>query len=358
MRGAPRIAAALAVLIVVAAAAGAGWFIYRTPGAALDRSVPAIPARESPSRSVLITVDKGESARDIGHALADAGVVRSSRLFEVLVGMTGVQNSLEAGEYDFDPGMPAIEVVQRIASGQTASRQVTIPEGLRVEQIGDLLEKSSVVSKSDFMGALDKARYQLPFLSQLQDDDNLEGFVFPASYEFSRSVTATQVVQELLEGFQDNVADKVQIEGQDLTLEQVVTLASIVEREAMVPQDRPLIASVYLNRLRAGIPLQADPTVQFALAADPLNVSKFGYWKKSLTLDDLQVQSPYNTYVSQGLPPGPIANPGLASIEAVIRPAQTDYLFFVAKPDGSHVFARTLEEHLQNVQKYQGGSGQ
>ena len=355
---APRVAAVLAALLVLGAAAGAGWFIYRTPGAVIESSVAPIPARQGQDRSVLVTVDKGESATDIGHALAAAGVVRSSRLFEVLVGVTGVQDSLEAGEYDFDPGMPAIEVVQRIATGRTASRQVTIPEGLRDEQIGDLLEKSHVVSKSDFMAALDKSNYQVPFLSQLQDDDDLEGFVFPASYQFSRTVTATQVVQELLQGFQDNVADKVQIEGQDLTLEQVVTLASIVEREAAVPGDRPLIASVYLNRLRAGIPLQADPTVQFALAADPSNVSQFGYWKKELTLDDLQVQSPYNTYVNQGLPPGPIANPGLASIEAVIRPAHTDYLFFVAKPDGSHVFAKTLQEHLQNVQKYEGGTGQ
>ena len=351
-------AAVLAALVVFAVAAGASWFMYRTPGAVIGSSVPAIPARQGQDRSVLITVDKGESATDIGNALAAAGVVRSSRLFEVLVGVTGVQDSLEAGEYDFDPGMPAIEVVQRIATGRTASRQVTIPEGLRVEQIGDLLEKSGVVSKSDFLAALDKSRYQTAFLSQLQDDTDLEGFVFPASYQFSRTVTATQVVQELLQGFQDNVADKVQLEGQSLTLEQVVTLASIVEREAVVPQDRPLIASVYLNRLAAGIPLQADPTVQFALTSDPASVTTFGYWKTDLSLDDLKVNSPYNTYVNQGLPPGPIANPGLASIEAVIRPAHTDYLFFVAKPDGSHVFARTLEEHLQNVKKYEGGTGQ
>ena len=133
----------------------------------------------------------------------------------------------------------------------------------------------------------------------------------------------------------------------------MITLASIVEREAVKPEERPLIASVFFNRLKVGMPLQADPTVQFALANDPLNVEKYGYWKKDLSLADLDVDSPYNTYKNMGLPPGPIACPGLDSIRAVLRPAQTNYLFFVAKDDGSHVFAETLEEHLRNVQLYQ-----
>ena len=350
----------LAVLVVVALAAAAAWFVYRTPGDVLTGNGAAIPASAAQStgaskKSVLITVDKGESATDIGDALAAAGVVRSARLFEVLVGVTGVQDSLEAGEYDFDPGLPAIEVVRRIAAGKTASREVTIPEGLRVEQVGALLQNAGVVSQQDFLAALVKSRYTMPFLAQVPGD-SLEGYIFPASYEFSRQESATQVVQAMLQAFQDNVADKVQLEGQDLTMPQVITLASIVEREAAVPGDRPLIASVYLNRLRAGIPLQADPTVQFALGNAADSVTRYGYWKSELSLDDLKVESPYNTYVNQGLPPGPIANPGVAAIEAVIRPAQTNYLFFVAKPDGSDAFAETLEEHLKNVQKYDPGA--
>ncbi len=350
---APRhVAAGLAMLVVLVLAGGVGWFAYRTPGAVMGGSAPQIEAAPVAGRPVTITVSKGESATDIGNALAAAGVVRSSRLFEVLVGITGVQNALEAGEYQFEPGLPAIEVVRRIAEGKTASRQVTIPEGLRVEQVGELLEKNKIVSKQDFVAALVKSRYNVPFLAQVPGDD-LEGFVFPASYAFSPNESATQVVQAMLQAFQDHVADKIQLEGQNLTLAEVVTLASIVEREAATPSERPVIASVYLNRLRAGIPLQADPTVQFALASDPANVAKYGYWKKALTLGDLKFASPYNTYVHGGLPPGPIANPGLASIEAVIRPAHTDYLFFVAKGDGTHVFAKTLSEHLKNVEKYQ-----
>jgi UPF0755 protein len=157
----------------------------------------------------------------------------------------------------------------------------------------------------------------------------------------------------MLRGFQDNVADRVQLEGQSMSLFDVVTLASIVEREAAVPEERGIIASVFLNRLRLGIALQADPTVQYAVASDPASVELYGWWKKELTLDDLKIDSPYNTYLYPGLPPGPIANPGLASIEAVVQPPATNFLFFVAKNDGTHVFAETLEEHLRNVEQYQ-----
>jgi len=153
----------------------------------------------------------------------------------------------------------------------------------------------------------------------------------------------TQVTPELRQAMQ----------ASDLTLHEAVTLASIVEREAVRPEERPLIAGVFLNRLRLGMSLGADPTVQYALASDPASVERFGFWKQGLTTEDLQVDSAYNTYVNGGLPPGPIANPGLASLEAVAHPAQTSYLYFVARQDGSHVFAETLEEHLRNVEEYQ-----
>ncbi len=346
---------AAATVLMLALAAGLGWFVYQTPGSVFSNErehviKPAdVPANAKP---VIVTVRKGGSAKEIGQTLAQAKVVRSRRLFEVLVGITGVQNSLEAGDYEFDPGLPAIEVVRRIAEGKTASREVTIPEGLRVEEIGDILEKQGVVSKQGFLSALVKSRYDSPFLQQVTSND-LEGFLFPASYLFFRSTSADQVVAAMLRAFQDNVADKVQLEGQSMTLEQLVTLASIVEREAAVASERPIIASVYLNRLRVSLPLQADPTVQFALTQDLAGVAKYGYWKKGLTTDDLKIESPYNTYIHPGLPPGPIANPGLDSIDAVIRPAQTDYLFFVAKGDGTHAFARTLPEQLQNIQRYE-----
>jgi UPF0755 protein len=346
---------AAAVVLVLALAAGAGWFVYQTPAAIFDDAPPReIAPLPSGGEPVLITVESGASAKEIGGALAARGVIRSARLFEVLVGLTGVQNSLAAGDYEFDRGMPAIEVVHRIAEGRTASRRVTFPEGIRSEEMGEILEQRGIVTKQAFLDAAAAGGYSEPFLSRIATP-KLEGFLFPAAYEFNREADAGQVVATMLRAFQVNVADDLQLEGQGLSLAEVVTLAAIVEREAVVAEERPLIAGVFLNRLRAGLPLQADPTVQYALTLGPASVEQFGYWKKDLTLDDLKYDSPYNTYVYAGLPPGPIANPGLDSMRAVVRPAETEFLFFVAKGDGSgeHAFAETLEEHLQNVARYQ-----
>ena len=348
-----RLGWALAIVICLAALAAAAWFVLRTPDSVFeDGDIPRVEAFASDGEPVLYTVEEGASAKSIGAGLEAEGIIRSGRLFEVLVGLRGVSNALEAGEYEFERGLPAIEAVDRIAAGRTASRRITIREGLRNEEIAELLEARGIVPADAFMAALVKANYNEPFLASLQGD-SLQGYLFPAGYEFSRSATAEDVVAAMLRAFQTNVVDELQLEGQDLTLEEVITLASIVEREAATAEERPIIASVFLNRLRAGIPLQADPTVQFAVAADAASVEEFGWWKRGLTFDDLKIEHPYNTYVHGGLPPGPIANPGLDSVLAVVRPAQTEYLFFVAKDDGTHVFAETLEEHERNVDMYQ-----
>ncbi|HXK34009.1 MAG TPA: endolytic transglycosylase MltG [Dehalococcoidia bacterium] len=350
-----RLAAAGTLALAIALAALVAWFIYQAPDNVLDGDgVHPLPALAQGDEPVLVTVDEGQSAESIGQELADAGVIRSGRLFEVLVGLRGVSGALEAGEYEFRQGMATLTVVERIASGRTASNRVVIPEGRRAEEVARILADAGVVTADAFMAALAKSQYRQAFLSQVPGD-SLEGFLFPAAYEFSRQTSPQEAVDTLLRGFDENVASTLQVEGQPLSLYEVVTLASIVEREAVVPEERPIIASVFLNRLQAGIPLQADPTVQYAIAADPANVEQFGYWKQGLTLEDLQFDSPYNTYVYPGLPPGPICNPGLSSIEAVVRPASTAFLYFVARDDGTHVFAETLEEHLANVERYQGG---
>jgi UPF0755 protein len=345
--------AAIIVASIALMAAGA-WLIAESPDAIFDEGdAPQVEAIESGDEAVLFTVNEGDSAGAIGAELEAQGIVRSARLFEVVVALNGVGSDLEAGDYEFDKGMTAVEVVHRIAEGKTASRTITIPEGLRVEEIGELLEVNGITTKAEFLGALVKGDYAEPFLQQVPTDD-LQGYVFPAGYEFNRATTADQVVATMLRGFQTNVIDEVSLEGQGMTFHEVLTLASIVEREAATAEERPIIASVFLNRLRLGIPLQADPTVQFAVAADPASVEQYGYWKRELTLDDLKIDSPYNTYVYGGLPPGPIANPGLDSVLAVVRPAVTNYLFFVARADdGTHVFAETLEEHEANVEMYQ-----
>jgi len=348
-----RIAACVACLISLGVLAALALFVYATPGAiSSDGPPPVRNAAPLAGDPILITIEQGESAKSIGRALQEQGIIESAKHFELMVGLTGVQESLEAGEYEFDSGIPVVEAVHRIAEGRTAARRVVIQEGLRSEEIGDILQAAGVCGKQDFLFALQKSRYSQPFLAQVSSD-SLEGFLFPAVYDFRRNTPPEEVVGRLLDAFQLNVADKIQLEGQPFTLEEVVSLAAIVEREATEVSERPIIASVFENRLRSGIALQADPTVQFAVAADPASVARFGYWKRELTVDDLALDSPYNTYVYPGLPPGPIANPGLDTIQSVIRPAQTEYLYFVAKGDGAHAFAETLEEHLANIERYQ-----
>jgi UPF0755 protein len=344
----------IAIVVSALAIAGMAWFAYTTADALTDGSEPPSQDVATPQTGdpLLVTIAEGENAATIGSALEEQGIIESGQHFEMLVSLTGVQDSLEAGEYEFDRGIPVMEAVNRIAAGRTASNTVVIPEGLRAEEIGQILEREGIVTMPEFMGALDRTLYAQPFLSQVESS-RLDGFLYPAGYEFRRDVTAQEVVDTMLTAFQTNVADVIQLEGQGLTLEQVVGIAAIVEREATEPSENELIASVYLNRLRDGIPLQADPTTQYAVAFDPTSVFTYGYWKEELTIDDLALDSPYNTYVYAGLPPTPIANPGFDTIQAVVRPAQTNYFYFVAKGDGFHAFSETLEEHQANVDRYQ-----
>jgi UPF0755 protein len=273
----------------------------------------------------------------------------------VLAALEGYDQKLVAGDYEFEKGMPTLEVVERIRRGQTAPLVVTIREGLRAEEIAELMESKKVISAEDFLRAIEQW-YEFSFLYTKPYWANLEGYLFPDTYFFHRNMTAEEVVQQILENFDQRFDADLRQEAAvaGLSLRTVLTLASIVEREAQVPEERPIIADVFLKRLRRGMPLEADATVQYALGDDPASVAKYGYWKQELTQADLEVDSPYNTYRNVGLPPGPICNPGLASIQAVIRPAQTDYLYFVARADGSHVFAETMEEHLSNIQQYGG----
>jgi len=339
---------ALATIGIVA------WAMTLVPSTILG-SEPQDAIGPTPASGVAtVTIADGDAAKKIAEELQEAGVIQSARLFRVLVAFMGIENELQAGSYEFDKGMTTLAVINRIHTGVTAPLMVTIPEGLRVEEIADLLEEKGVASKGDFLSAV-KEDYGRSFLPEGASERKLQGYLFPATYGFSRSTTGRQAVEQMLDAFEKQVLPDVQpeLETAGLTLDQVITLASIVEREAVKPEERPLIASVYLNRMKVGIALQADPTVQFALANDPQSVAAYGYWKKELSRADLEIDSPYNTYKNAGLPPGPIACPGLDSIRAVLRPARTNYLFFVAKDDGSHVFAETLEEHLRNVQLYQ-----
>lgn len=342
----------VALAIGLAALLGAGiWLLLGTPGSLVKEEPQGLgPRASSEDEIVVVELLEGESAGAIGRKLEAAGVIQSTRLFRVLTSLMGLEDDLEAGDYEFRTGGTVLSAVRRISRGQIRTLGIVIREGLRLEETAELLEREGVVSAGEFRQALQE-EYSASFLAVLPADGGLEGFLFPATYSFPIQVSAHDVVQRLLGAFDQRYQEQIQpkLTPDGLSLREVVTLASIIEREARVAEDRPLIASVFLNRLEQGIKLDADPTVQYAAANDPASVEAFGYWKRGLTVADLQAPSPYNTYVNAGLPPGPIANPGLASILAVLEPADTSYLYFVAREDGSHVFAETLGEHNRNV---------
>jgi UPF0755 protein len=351
MRFLPLVGILLAVVMVAIGI----WQITETPGSVLKEEQPTVIPTSTPGESIIITIQEGQSAQEVGENLEDEGVISSGLLFRVLVALEGYEDKLVAGDYEFEKGMPTLEVIERVRHGQTAPLVVTIREGVRAEEIAEIMEDKKVISAEDFLEAIN-IWYEFSFLYTKPYWANLEGYLFPDTYFFNRNMTAEEVVEQILENFDQRLDSELRDEAAvaGLSVHTVLTLASIVEREAQVPEERPIIAGVFLKRLRRGMPLEADPTVQYALGNDPASVAKYGYWKEELTQADLEVDSPYNTYRITGLPPGPICNPGLDSIRAVIRPEETDYLYFVARADGSHVFAETLEEHLSNIEQYGG----
>ncbi len=350
-----RIVGLIGILIAVVTVGVGIWQVAETPGSFFQEEPPTATPAPTPGATVLITIVEGESVQDIGEKLEDEGIISSALLFRVMVALEGYEEMLKAGDYEFDQGMATVEVIERLRQGVTAPLVVTIREGVRAEEIADLMEREGVMSREKFLQAIQES-YDFVVLRSKPEGQDLNGFLFPETYFFGRAQTPEEVVEQILTTFEERFNEELRQEAANagLSLYTVLRVASIVEREAVVAEERPIIASVFLRRLRLGVPLEADPTVQYALADDPVNVATYGYWKQNLTTQDLEVDSPYNTYRNVGLPPGPIANPGLDSILAVIRPEDTNYLYFVAKPDGRHAFAETLEEHLQNIQEYGG----
>jgi UPF0755 protein len=345
----------IAPLLAVAALAGAAWVVAGAPDAAARALRTARPpaAIEPASRPVTFTIEPGTDAARIADGLREAGVLAGTREFRVLLQLSGAASELRAGCYVFNTGTPAAEVLRRLRAGITATQLLAIPEGRRLEEVGGVLEQARIATRVQWTEALAVApRELLP--EQPPAGSSLLGYLLPASYPLQCSSGAPQLVTAMLEAFAAQVTPELRAEARaaGLTLHAVVTLASIVEREAVLRDEQPLIAAVFLNRLRQGIALQADPTVQFAIATERPPAGEQGWWKRELSVDDLAFRSPYNTYLVAGLPPGPIANPGIGAITAVIRPATTDYLYFAARGDGSHAFARTLAEHDANVRRF------
>jgi UPF0755 protein len=310
------------VLILVAAAVVAGMYLYQ--GA-------QTPFKGYDAAEAFVEMPPGSSPQAIGSRLAAAGVVRDRLSFRIALWETGEARRLKAGEYRFDRAMTPREVVEKL-------------EGLTIKDMAVIYEERGLGRAADFLAAARDA-------SRVRDLDpgahDLEGYLYPETYRLARRARATDLVDMMVKRFRQVFAPiESGVQAHGLTPRRAVTLASLVEKETGSPEERPIVAAVYLNRLKIGMGLQCDPTVIYALA-------RVGRYTGSLTHADLSFDSPYNTYRYGGLPPGPIASPGRTSLEAVAAPAGVDFLYFVSRNDGTHEFARDLATHNRNVQKYQ-----
>ena len=283
-----------------------------------------------PGEPVELSIPPGLTAKQTAALLREDGVTPSAFLFRAAAKLTGADRRLLPGDYRLRRRMWLPALLRQLEEGSNAAARIVIPEGFSAKQIAERLEKDGVCRASDF--------------EVYAATSGLEGYLFPTTYFFVRNTPAPVAAQRMALEFKKRVEPLYDKEAAKppLSLHQTLTLASIVEREAVLAPERPMIAAVYLNRLKLRMRLQADPTVQYAL----------GFWKKGLTSADLKTPSPYNTYLHYGLPPGPICNPGLDSFQAALRPAQTDALYFVADTTGAHKFSATQAEQVQAKRSY------
>jgi UPF0755 protein len=329
-----------ALLAVAAAGAVAlaigGYHAYREARA---------PFRAFAGEELFLTVPAGESSRAIAGALQRHGVIKDAGLFLIALQVRREAGRLQAGEYRFAGAASLLDVMDRLVAGDVFYRSVTIPEGLTIWETADLLSERGLgdapglrraFAEAELVGAIDSGA------------SDLEGYLFPETYRFPRNPTPDEVARALVARFLGVFDDGRRARATELGLgvREVVTLASVVEKETGLRDERPLIASVFWNRLKQGMPLQSDPTIIYAL-------KRSGGFDGDLRRKHLKLDSPYNTYARPGLPPGPIASPGRDAIDAVLHPSPSGYLYFVSRNDGSHHFSSSLSEHNEAVRKYQ-----
>lgn len=330
-----RLLLAVFVLLLAALAAGGVWLLLGS-----EKPYKGYAAQEQ-----FVEIPPGAGPAAIGRRLTDAGVIRDRLSFRVALWRSGQARRLQAGEYRFDRPMSAREVIDKIARGDVFLRPLTFPEGLTIRQMSQIFEREGAGTAAEFVKAAQNA-------ALVRDIDpaavDLEGYLFPNTYSLPRRTTAADLVERMVTAFRDALTQDLveRAAARGLSVRELVSLASLVEKETAKPEERPLVAAVYHNRLKIGMGMQCDPTVIYAL-------ERAGRYTGNLTREDLRFDSPYNTYRYAGLPPGPIAAPGRASLAAAASPADVPYLYFVSRNDGSHVFSTTLDEHNRNVFEYQ-----
>ena len=286
-------------------------------------------------------VDEGATLNQVAADLKTAHMIRSSILFRLAGRFKGYDHHIKTGEYRLNGAMPPLKILEILKEGRIITHPITIPEGFTLNQIAELLDQKGLSNKASFIQqAKDKSR-----IAQLDlSGDTLEGYLYPDTYRFRRNESADKIIDVMVNRFRNIVTPhETGIKDTGMTLKQVITLASIVEKETGSPEERPMIARVFLNRLKKNMRLESDPTVIYGI----------NNFNGNLTKKDLKTKTPYNTYVIKGLPPGPIANPGLSSIKAVLNPAEGNYYYFVSKNNGTHYFSKTLKEHNRAVRRFQ-----
>lgn len=302
-----------------------GFYLYYREG--------TLPVDKNSKESKIFVIRPGENLSNIANNLSDQKLIRNKVVFYLVVKRFGIERKIQAGDFRLTPAMNTDQIANALTHG-TLDVWLTVIEGLRKEEIAQIVSQSLNIPEIEFL------KYAK------------EGYLFPDTYLVPKNATAMAVIVLFNDNFNRRTTDELKVKAEDkgLTVEQVVTLASLVEREARFAEDRQKVASVLLKRLRIGMKLDIDATVQYILGYQPEDKS---WWKRDLTLDDLETVSLYNTYKNAGLPPGPIANPGLASIEAVLdAEADTPYLYYISDKSGHLHFARTLQEHNENIRKY------
>jgi len=320
------LAGLLALILCVFAALYFGYFLVS-------------PAGTEKTEQIFV-VRKGSGLRTIAAQLEEQGLIKGNNLFMLWAYVKGGARDIKAGEYSLNQSMAPVKILHMLTSGAVKTYSFTIPEGLTAEQIGDLLERRDLVNKRDFVYLV---RDRDLVATYNVEGETLEGYLFPDTYVISRDMGARDLIDLMVDRFWEVFNSLVRGQNPTMPVKDIVTLASIVEKETGLAEERPVIASVFLNRLKKRMRLESDPTVIYGLED----------FSGDLKRKDLRAPSPYNTYLHRGLPPGPIANPGREALQAVINPVETDYLYFVSKNDGSHHFSSTLKEHNRAVYKYQ-----
>jgi UPF0755 protein len=296
------------------------------------------------SGKVRFVVPLGATFHQVADTLHRAGLIDSVLVFDLYARYRHLDRSVEAGAYELSRNLTATEILKELQTARPEEIFITIPEGFTVQKTAAKLDKDGLIKGKAYLEAVNTGKFDYPFLKDRPAGANLEGFLFPDTYLVPKNATATQLVSLQLKqfGINWNSTRKAAADERKLNVFQIVTLASLIEREARFDDDRPKVASVIYNRLKIGMYLQIDATVLYAKGA----------WQERVTLDDRKVESPYNTYLHPGLPPGPIASPGLKAIDAALHPAQTEYIFYLSDPQGHNHYAKTNAEFGVLLRQY------